>query len=770
MEERNKNDAEFVKELQELRDKYKKLKLKYDNDIYKLKQDKIALAEREAKYRSMFDRNPQPNWIYDSETLSILEANDAAINHYGYSKEELLSMTLRDILLEEDIQNLYLTEIQSNSQNELKVQKHIKKNGEFIFVEVVSHPVYLNNCNLIHSTIHDITARRQTENELFESEMNFRRSISESPVGIRIVAMDGITVYVNRALLDIYELNSLEEFKNMSALSRYTVDSYIQHLDRKKKRKKGQEVFEYEISFKCKNDEIRQVKVSKKEVLWDGIKHFQVITQDITEQRNAEEKLRIYSRVVEQSTNSICITNPAGVIEYVNPRTIEMTGYNEDELIGMHTRIFRSGKRPKDDYAQLWKTIKAGDVWSGEFHNKRKNGELYWESVTISPVFNSRNEITHFFSIKVDISAYKKILQDLIVAKERAEESEIFLRTFIENIPFDIWASEVDSLGIQENMIRVDYYGSIMDKIIKSNALINRKNIQAWEGNIKRVMNGEIIDVECEYIINQQQNIFQQIAFPIYKKNDIIGIAGMNINITDRKFAEIALINSEEQLRKFASHLQNVREEERSALAREIHDDLGQILVALKIDIGLLKQKILKNEAFVMSVDILSRFDNLSSLIDNTIKTARRIMNGLRPEQLELLGLEVAIKEYLRDFENRHQLDCQFRSTISELEINHQQTLVYFRILQEAMTNIVKHAKATNVIVELGSFQNILYMEITDNGVGFDIKNSGRNDSYGMIGMKERVFILKGELTITSKVGEGTKVRVEIPYVSRTDN
>lgn len=219
-------------------------------------------------------------------------------------------------------------------------------------------------------------------------------------------------------------------------------------------------------------------------------------------------------------------------------------------------------------------------------------------------------------------------------------------------------------------------------------------------------------------------------------------------------------------MRRFASHLQSVREEERSVLAREIHDDLGQILVALKINVGMLKSEINRNNTCFCSDDVMLKFDSITSLIDETVKTTRRVMNGLRHEQLELLGLETVTKEYLREFEDRYHLKCEFACDISKSEINEQLTLVFFRILQEAMTNIIKHAKATVVKVEFMSLDNVLIMEVIDNGVGFDINNSGRNDSYGMIGMKERVILLKGKLIIASQVGEGTKVRVEIPYLS----
>jgi PAS domain S-box-containing protein len=235
-------------------------------------------------------------------------------------------------------------------------------------------------------------------------------------------------------------------------------------------------------------------------------------------------------------------------------------------------------------------------------------------------------------------------------------------------------------------------------------------------------------------------------------------------DITDRKRTELALYNSEDQLHKFASHLQNVREEEKITLAREIHDDLGQILVALKIDTGLLKQRVIKTNPSADLVHILPKFDNIIDLIDKTIKTARRIMNGLRPELLELHGFEGATKEYLHEFEERYQLKCEYTCNISKLEINQQQSHVFYRILQESLNNIAKHANASLVKIQLYNEGNKLILEINDNGKGFDINSIGRNDSYGIIGMKERAVLLQGTLDIRSEVGQGTRVRVEIPY------
>lgn len=235
-------------------------------------------------------------------------------------------------------------------------------------------------------------------------------------------------------------------------------------------------------------------------------------------------------------------------------------------------------------------------------------------------------------------------------------------------------------------------------------------------------------------------------------------------DITEQKKAEIALNKSEELLRKFASHLQNVREEEKVALAREIHDELGQTLVALKIDMGLLKNRIIKNNDSDDLKDTVEKFDSILSLTDQTIKTARRIMSGLRPELLEMNGFLAAATSYLVEFESRYKIQCEFISEIHDIEMNPQQSLVFFRIFQESLNNIAKHSGATIVKVCFRIENEKLILEIDDNGRGFDRQTSGRRDSYGMLGMKERAVLLNGELFITSEPGKGTRVHVEIPW------
>ena len=216
-------------------------------------------------------------------------------------------------------------------------------------------------------------------------------------------------------------------------------------------------------------------------------------------------------------------------------------------------------------------------------------------------------------------------------------------------------------------------------------------------------------------------------------------------------------------MKKFAAHLQNVREEERVLLAREIHDQLGQILIAVKIDMGMLKQTVLKNIDKRRSDELLVKFDNLSILVDNTIKTARKIMTDLRPEVLDMIGFIETVRQHLTNFQERYKVTCNLVTSDSHLELSTQQSVALFRVIQEALNNIAKHAKATEANIIINKHNKILMLEIADNGVGFDHNQKINYDSYGLIGMRERVFLLDGELSIKSSVGKGTTVQVIMP-------
>jgi PAS domain S-box-containing protein len=222
--------------------------------------------------------------------------------------------------------------------------------------------------------------------------------------------------------------------------------------------------------------------------------------------------------------------------------------------------------------------------------------------------------------------------------------------------------------------------------------------------------------------------------------------------------ANAQLQASQAQLLRLAHHEQTAREEERSRLARELHDELGQNLTGLKMDLAWLQEHIDPTQE-----DLLQRFEAMFSLLDATIQNVRRIATELRPGILDDLGLLAAMEWLLQGFEKRTAIRCQFTSNVEKVALDADGTTVLFRILQEALTNVARHAGATQVEVSLDQGQDMISLRVQDNGRGILESEVDGSKSYGLLGMRERVQLRSGEFNIRGTPGQGTEVVIRLP-------
>jgi PAS domain S-box-containing protein len=234
--------------------------------------------------------------------------------------------------------------------------------------------------------------------------------------------------------------------------------------------------------------------------------------------------------------------------------------------------------------------------------------------------------------------------------------------------------------------------------------------------------------------------------------------ARLEDEVTERKEAQRRLEASRGQLRRLSAHLQQAREEERVRIAREIHDELGQALVGLKMDVAWLRRSLGRP-----APGVLSKLEEMSGLIDETVHSVRRISAELRPSILDDLGLSAALEWQLEEFRARTGIDCVLTSRLGPKTLDPDRATALFRIFQEALTNVARHASASRVTVTIEETEDSLTLAIQDNGRGIRAEELGQPQSFGLLGMRERVHLLEGDIEIRGVPGEGTYVVVRIP-------
>ncbi|MFP8488706.1 PAS domain S-box protein [Gracilimonas sp. Q87] len=306
----------------------------------------------------------------------------------------------------------------------------VRPEGDVRWVYDKAHPYFDQDGNLLRyvgATL-DITEQKKIELALRESEARFRRAVIGAPFPIMIHAEDGEVVTVNTpwTCLTGYEHSDIPTIADWTLKAYGTkmepVRSYIDSLYALDESKAEGE---FKITTSSGNSRIWDFSSAPIGELPDGRRLVISMAMDITERKKTEEKLKLFNRAIEASSVSVVITDSEGSIDYVNPYFTEITGYSFEEVYGRNPRILKSGKQSEAFYEDLWHTIKSGKIWTGEFQNVKKNGELYWEKAIISPILDEdTGEITHFVAIKEDIT---KLLEKEDELKQSLKEKEIML-------------------------------------------------------------------------------------------------------------------------------------------------------------------------------------------------------------------------------------------------------------------------------------------------------------------------------------------------------
>jgi len=367
------------------------------------------------------------------------------------------------------------------------------------------------------------------------------------------------------------------------------------------------------------------------------------------------------------------------------------------------------------------------------------------------------------YRLKARITELKKTEDELKNAERELIKKEKKFRDLVELLPQTVYEMDLRGNFKFTNNYGIQCFGYTHEDINKGVNFLqlfipaDRERVKQ---NIQSILDGTALRGNEYTSLRKDGSTFQSLFYssPILQNGKPVGLRGVVIDITDQKNAERDLKNSRDQLRNLASHLQSIREEERLIMAREIHDELGQVLTALKMDLIWMQKRLNTDQT-----DQLKKVQSMSDLIDMTVMTVRRISTELRPGLIDDLGLPAAIEWYCGEFQNRTGIKCDLDLDEKEHILKQDRSIAVFRIFQESLTNVARHSKATKVHARLQFDDNTLKMEIRDNGIGITEDQINSPKSLGLIGLKERVNPWGGEVIISGVHSKGTTVKVLLP-------
>ena len=385
-----------------------------------LRRAQTDLDASRARYFDLYDMAPV-GYCTVSEKGLILEANLTAATLLRRERDALVGRGLSAFISKEDQELYYRCRkklLDTNRPQECDLQM-VRPDGAAFFAHLeITVAQDENEEPVCRVALIDVTGRKQGENALAALAMRNKTLMQSSGDGIHILDDQGNVVEANETFCKMLGYTS-EEVLHLNVADWDTQWSREELLVKVRELIAHSGVFE--TSHRRKDGVVLEVEISGIGVSLDGHDHLYASARDITERKKSEESLRNLRAAVEQSANTVAITDIRGNIEYANPAFEKATGYTAAEAIGKTHRMLKSGEQDAEFYRHLWTTIRSGKIWQGEFHNRRKDGSLYWELATISPIQSDKGETVRYLAIKEDITERKAMEASLATALLRAE-------------------------------------------------------------------------------------------------------------------------------------------------------------------------------------------------------------------------------------------------------------------------------------------------------------------------------------------------------------
>ena len=746
-----------------------------------------ALRASEGRFRTIFEQAPLGIAEGEIATMRFITVNKRYADVLGYTMDELRALTFKDFTHPEDLQK-DLVEFQKLAAGEILTyemeKRYMQKNGAIIWVNLTVSGLTQKgekplNCMAI---IDDITTRKRAEEELRASELR-HRLMAEIIAGFafayrvssdRSVELEWATSPIEQVIgYTESELKGGVSFRGL--IHPDDRDSQQVALDRVL----AGHVARMEFRITTKTGETRWMQCYNLPE-WSEAEQRVVrilgASQDITERKQAEASVQ----KSEQRLRSILDTmfvfvglmTLDGEIVEVNNAPLEAAGLKREEVLGQtvaETYWFSYSPAMQRQVRLALARSAQGEVVREDYSIRIAGEQTIVIDTTFAPLRDASGRVTQIVGSAVDITARKQ-------AEAILHRTEQLYRQAIVGagaVPYDyvyatrrytFMGTEIEALtGYRAE----EFCGPLWQKIIQENILLGDATGLSVAEASQKVLRGEISQWRSDIRIRTLAGGTRWLSDVSVQKLDadgrVVGSMGILQDITERKLAEQKLAESSVQLRALLMRLQQAQEEERVRVARDIHDELGQLLTGLKMDVRWLERKLADPSLPQTLNPLLDRAVAASALADQTIAVVQKIAADLRPGALDRLGLGAALKQKGRRFEERTGVRCIVTVPETEPPLSSAVATELFYISREALTNVTRHAQATEVQIRFEMNDDKVVLEVCDNGRGITEAELNTPQSLGLLGMRERAAHCGGTIVWERCVPQGTRLTVRVP-------
>lgn len=720
------------------------------------------LIESEIKFRSVFENSVDAIGV-SKQGIHVF-INPAYLTLFGYSRsDELIGKPILNLIAPNERPKIQtMVNRRANGESVPSVYETIglkKDNSEFhMDVHVSNYQLHGESCTLV--ILRNIDEMKRAQEALLNQEKYYQALFDLSPSGIIVEDASGNIIEVNDAYCNItgYTHNELIG-KNISMvvhedhLSKIKIN-LIELLSGK--------FLTHDVINVHKDGFLRYLELRETAVrLPNGNKGILSVSNDITEKKLSEKKLitakKLIQDFIDNSPSVIYLADADGKIILVNKQFEIVTDSVKEKILGKERDSFLPKDIAEMHRANDIEVINSKKAISFEEENIERDGKHSYISLKF-PLIDDEGKVYAVGGVSTDITERK-------LTEERLRESEEKFRVLTESTSAAIFIFK------GEQFRYLNPFAETLTGYPKEE-LINRRFWEIVHPDYRNLIRergiarqrGEAVASRYEFKIVTKAGEERWVDFTAGLINFEGGPSGIGtaIDITEQKRAEEQLITFTEQMRALATHLQNIREEERASIAREMHDELGQLLTSLKMNIAFTKRELEESKPSEIKKIILDEFQTMNATIDKAVTGVRKLITRLRPELLDKLGLIAALEWYSEEFQKGTKINCEFKSEFEEISLSSEAELAIFRIVQEATTNAAKHSAAKSVKIILQKLNDKLSIEIIDDGKGISENEIKEEKSFGLLGMRERALLIGGDLDVSSEPGKGTTVRLVV--------